>query len=97
MNMTLMRANIEEATAYVRLAAELKADKVALWHLNRYTEDEMRRHVVERDGWRFSYDQEGLWNFPALSNKCLKEVQAEAARLNMPLALDINKSVYFDE
>jgi len=97
MNMTLMRANIEEAAAYVRLAAELKADKVAFWHLNRYSEDEMRRHVVERDGWRFSYDQEGLWNFPALSNKCLKEAQAEAAQLNMPLALDINKSVYFDE
>lgn len=97
MNMTLMRANIEEAVDYVRLAVSLEADKVAFWHLNKFSDPEMAKYRIDRDGWHFNYAEQGLWNFPALSNKCLREVEAEVARLGIALALDENKSVYFDE
>lgn len=97
LNMTLMRENIEEAVDFVRLAVRLKADKVAFWHLNRYPDEEMRRYMIERDGWSFSYAEQGLWNFPQLSNRCLRDVEREAARHNIALYLDSNKSVYFPE
>jgi len=94
-NMTMMRSNIEEAPDLVRLAAALGADQVALWHLNRYSPDQVALHVVERDGWKFDYNAEGLWNYPQLSNACIKEAESEAHRLGIQWCDDINKSLYF--
>lgn len=97
MNMTLMRSNIEEVPAFVRLSAELGANRVCLWHLNRWPDAEMRRYRIERDGWKFDYAQEGLWNFPALSNGIIREAQSLAKELRIGLYLDENKDVFFEE
>jgi organic radical activating enzyme len=97
MNMTLMRANIEEAPEFVELAARLGADRVLFWHLNRWSEQEMARYVVERDGWVFDYEKEGLWNHPALSNGYVRKAEQRARELNIRLHLDHNKAVYFEE
>lgn len=97
MNMTMMRANIEELPAFVELAAGLGADKVCLWHLNQWPDAEMQRYRIDRDGWRFDYAQEGLWNHPALSNRMVREAQLTAKRCGIGLYLDENKDVFFDE
>lgn len=97
MNMTLMRSNIEEVLEFLDLAVGLGADTVCLWHLNRWSEEEMQRYVVERDGWVFDYRNEGLWNFPALSNHYLREAEALAREKSIRLYLDNNKIVYFNE
>jgi len=97
LNMTLMRSNIEEVLEFVDLATELGADKVLFWHLNRWPEQEMQRYVVERDGWVFDYQNEGLWNFPALSNDYLRKARERAREKGINLWLDNNKIVYFDE
>jgi len=97
MNMTLMRSNIEEVLEFIDLAADLGADFVCLWHLNRWPEQEMRRYIVERDGWVFDYQNEGLWNFPALSNGYLRKAEALAGKRGVGLHLDHNKQMYFDE
>lgn len=97
MNMTLMRSNIEEVPAFVNLAVGLGADRICLWHLNRWSDTEMKRYRIERDGWKFDYAAEGLWNHPALSNRYIREAQALAKAHNIGLYLDENKDVFFDE
>lgn len=97
LNMTLMRSNIEEAVAFVRLAKRVEADLVCFWHLNRWNDEEMARYIVQRDDWTFDYQQEGLWNHPALSNRCIREAMREAEEIGVKIYLDHNKSVFFDE
>jgi len=96
LNMTLMRSNIEEVASFIELAKRLEADGVQFWHLNRWTEAEMARYVVERGGWIFHYVQEGLWNYPELSDQCITEALALAKNVSMPVYLDHNKGVFFD-
>jgi molybdenum cofactor biosynthesis enzyme MoaA len=96
LNMTLMRSNIEELKDFIQLAKRLGVDGVHLWHLNRWTDAVMARYVVERDGWTFNYAQEGLWNYPELSNRCLTEALDLAKNLGLPIYLDDhNKGVFF--
>lgn len=97
LNMTLMRSNIEEVLEFIELAAQLQVDKVLLWHLNRWSDQEMAKYVVAREGWVFDYAREGLWNEPALSNSILRQAELKAKELNVRLQLDHNKAVYFDE
>jgi len=97
LNMTLMRSNIEELKDFVRLGARLGVDYLHFWHMNKWSEAEMARYVVERDGWTFDYSKEGLWNHAALSNRCIREAVTLAQEIGVPLRLDINKEVYFDE
>jgi sulfatase maturation enzyme AslB (radical SAM superfamily) len=97
LNMTLMRSNIEEVPAFIELAADIGADKVCLWHLNRWPDKEMKRYRVQRDGWFFDYAAEGLWNHAELSNRMIREAQAAAKRRGMALYLDENKEVFFEE
>jgi len=97
LNMTMMRSNIEELPSFVELAAELGADKVCLWHLNRWPDKEMARYRITRDAWKFDYAKEGLWNFPALSNQLLREAQAVARARGITIYLDENKTVFFEE
>lgn len=97
LNMTLMRTNIEEVPALVQLAHDMGVDVVCLWHLNRWSDAEMARYVVQRDDWVFDYKAEGLWNFPELSNDYLRQAQALGKKLGVQLYLDHNKSVFFDE
>jgi MoaA/NifB/PqqE/SkfB family radical SAM enzyme len=97
MNMTLMRENIEEAAAFVELAHGLGADRVYLWQMNRAPEAQMKRHTVDRADWRFNYAEQGLWNFPALSNRCLRVAQQRAKELGIPLVLEGFRDIFFDE
>ncbi len=97
MNMTMMRSNIDEVPAFVEMAASMGADTVCLWHLNQWPDAEMARYRIEREGWLFDYTQEGLWNFPQLSNQRIREAQAKAKALGVKLYLDENKNVFFDE
>jgi MoaA/NifB/PqqE/SkfB family radical SAM enzyme len=96
MNMTLMRSNIEELGDFIRLAERLGADAIHLWHLNHLADDEMARYVVERDGWTFDYAREGLWNYPSLSNRCIRDAVELAREKCIALALARNTEVYFD-
>jgi MoaA/NifB/PqqE/SkfB family radical SAM enzyme len=96
-NMTMMRTNIEEATDLVVLAANLGADQVALWHLNRWEKDQMALYLVHREGWVFDYEKEGLWNYPELSNTCIRSAEQEALRLGIKWCDDPNKSLYLSE
>jgi len=97
MNMTLMRSNIEEMGDFIRLAKRLGVDQIMLWHMNHWSNEAMARNVIQKDGWIFDYAQEGLWNFPALSNRCIRDAVELAKEAGIPLELDCNKDMYFDD
>jgi pyruvate-formate lyase-activating enzyme len=96
MNMTLMRSNIEEVLEFIDLAVDIGADAVEMWHLNWMPDAQMNAFKQERDGWTFDYAAEGLWNFPALSNEYLHKAEAHARARNIPLILDRNKILFYD-
>lgn len=96
MNMTLMRQNIEEVVEFVELAHELGVDRVFLWHLNHWDDATMAKYKIDRDGWRFDYAEQGLWNYPDLSDRWIKMAVRRASELQMPLYLDQNKVVFFN-
>ncbi|HEY2482530.1 MAG TPA: radical SAM/SPASM domain-containing protein, partial [Caulobacteraceae bacterium] len=98
MNMTLMRENIEEVVQFVELAKDLGANGVLFGHLNRLPGEYMARYkITQEDGWRFDYAQQGLWNFPDLSNKWIRAAVQRGDELQIPVNLDHNKVVFFDE
>jgi len=97
MNMTLMRENIEEAPAFVELAHDLGVDRVYLWQMNRWSDEQMAPYRVDRADWHFDYAKQGLWNFPALSNRCLRAAQLRAQELGIPLMLEGFKDIFFSE
>jgi MoaA/NifB/PqqE/SkfB family radical SAM enzyme len=96
-NMTLMRENIEEVVAFVELGKELSVDAVCFWHMNRMPDDSMARFSVDRDNWHFEYSEQGLWNFPALSNRMLKAALRRGEELGMPINFDQSKTAFFGE
>ena len=85
LNMTLMRSNIEETVEFIQLAKILKADKVRLWHLNRWSENEMSKYIIKRDYWTFNYKKEGLWNHKELSNEMIEKTINKAKELGVNL------------
>ena len=91
-NMTLMLANIDEASAFVRMGHELGVDKVCFWHLNSGSD-----YSIDRDGWTFDYKDQMLVEHPALSNRRIREALTQAKALGMAVYLDANKEVYFEE
>jgi MoaA/NifB/PqqE/SkfB family radical SAM enzyme len=97
LNMTLMRENIEEAPRFIDLAKKLGADAVQMSHLNKWPPAEMSRYRITRDEWTFDYAEQGLWNYPALSNRCIRDAQEHASELGIPLILDQRKIVFFSE
>jgi MoaA/NifB/PqqE/SkfB family radical SAM enzyme len=96
MNMTLMRENIEEAPAFVELAHRLKADGVCLWQLNQWPRRYMARYKIDRDGWHFDYAEQGLWNYPELSDRCMRAAVRRGEELGIPVYLDSSKDSFFD-
>ena len=97
LNMTLMRSNIEELVDFIELGKNLGAQYVCAWHLNRWSQAEMNRFVVERDGWTFNYSQEGLWNHPQLSNHIIRQARERALELDIAFWLPTSTIVFFDE
>jgi aryl-alcohol dehydrogenase-like predicted oxidoreductase len=79
------------------LAKRLGADQTLLWHLNHWSDSEMARYVIERDGWVFDYAKEGLWNYPALSNNSIRQAMALASELGVRLDLGQNTENFFDD
>jgi MoaA/NifB/PqqE/SkfB family radical SAM enzyme len=85
LNMTLMRANIEELPQFVRLAYRVGADEVSFWGLNEGENYERPDWVVSKGDWQFSYAEESPQHYPNLFAAKLREAVAMARDLNMPL------------
>lgn len=96
MNMTLMRENINEAPAFVRLGHELGLDHVNLCVLNPLGEG-APKYTAKQGDWTFDYEIQQLHRYPKLANKRIREALEEAERLNFTTDLDSLRSAFFEE
>ncbi len=93
LNMTLMRANVEELPQFVRLAHRLGADEVSFWGLNEGENYERPDWVLTKGDWQFSYGEESPQHYPNLFAAKVREAVAVARELNMPLDEEFKKKV----
>src|SRR5262249_42078956 len=77
-NMTLMRENIHEAPAFVRLGAELGVDQVIFQQMNVST---AIAAPIESHGWVFDYQAQLLQHDPDRHREMIEAAYAEAARV----------------
>ncbi|MGE0700387.1 MAG: radical SAM protein [Hyphomicrobiaceae bacterium] len=82
MSMVLMRENVAEAAAFVRLASELGVRRVYFEHL---TEPQMPAEswIVERNNFTFQYAEQKLFASPELADGHVLEAFDEADRLGI--------------
>jgi len=94
-NMTLMRENIEELPRFIELGADLNVDGVHFSQMNDW--EATPGWVVERDGWKFVYEDQLLKHYPELSNQKVREASERAEVLGVPIIWDQNKTIFLDE
>ena len=95
-NMTLMRENIEEVVKFVELGERLGVDGVHFYMMNCIDASEMVKYRNSKDEWEFDYDKQGLWNFPELSNRYLRDAARRGSELNIPVFMDQNKILFYE-
>jgi molybdenum cofactor biosynthesis enzyme MoaA len=85
-NMTLMRANIEEFPAFVDLAADIGADGVQvnqlLWHKEHST------WKLQKGDWKFVYRDQLLRSDLETTNDCIRRALERGAARNIPVFFD---------
>jgi MoaA/NifB/PqqE/SkfB family radical SAM enzyme len=97
-NMTLMRANIEEVVEFIELARALGVDGVEMWQLNFLGAAEASMYRHERDGWTFDYREQMLSGYADLSDTWLRRAADRARELGMPLILPArNRAVILNQ
>lgn len=94
-NMTLMRENVHEATAFVELAAELEVDAVLFSQLFPFGDDPT--WTTERRGWRFSYSEQMLKYAPEEARVALDKAKARAIELGVAVVFQSNVHLYLSE
>jgi MoaA/NifB/PqqE/SkfB family radical SAM enzyme len=91
LSMTLMRMNVHEAPAFVRLAHGLGVDGVIFRQLR---DDHFHGWTVERDGFRFVYDEQLLKHAPEQSDELLAEALSLARALGVQVKGTPNRTVF---
>jgi len=85
-NMTLMRANIEEFPRFVELAADLGVDGVQvnqlLWHKEHCTWE------IQKGDWSFVYRDQLLRTSVETANDCIRKALENSANNNVPIFFD---------
>jgi MoaA/NifB/PqqE/SkfB family radical SAM enzyme len=66
MNMTLMMENICELPLFVDLACDLEVDGADVWHLDIRSDGVTDNWRLTHDNWTFVYNDQSLYNAPAL-------------------------------
>jgi MoaA/NifB/PqqE/SkfB family radical SAM enzyme len=77
----LMRENMEELPAFVRLAKTVGANAIQIWSMNNVAVGMDDR--ITRDGFEFRYKQQMSKYYPRLTRRMLEESQALAAEIGV--------------
>ena len=96
MNMTLMRANIEELPDFIRMAKELGADEVQYWRMNDGDFYHAQKWVVQKGDWRFSYLDELPMYYPNLFNSTIREALRVGEEIGMSICKYTSDSAMVD-
>jgi molybdenum cofactor biosynthesis enzyme MoaA len=85
MTFVLMKRNIEEAAAFVELAANLGAKTVSFHHLTDTAVPAESWTVLKPTGWKFMYSDERLINWPELNNASMRQALAAGKRTGVKI------------
>jgi MoaA/NifB/PqqE/SkfB family radical SAM enzyme len=85
MTFVLMRRNIEEASAFVELAARLGVRTVSFHHLTDTAVPAGSWVVLKPNGWKFVYADERLTNHQDLNNANVREALAAGKRAGVKI------------
>jgi MoaA/NifB/PqqE/SkfB family radical SAM enzyme len=97
LNMTLMRANIEELPQFIRLVSQLKGERAYFWNMNDSLECIINARRVERDGWTFNYLEQLPSRYPALTNRMVRLALDLASELGVRVEAGIQTQVWLPE
>lgn len=96
-NMTLMKANINELKPFIELASDLGVDGVRLGHLNPWPLEQKKRYNRTVDNILFSYKDQELCTSPDLSNLNVSTAVDKAKELGVALHPDQVKDLFFND
>src|SRR5262245_19523171 len=88
-NMTLVRANIEELPEFVRLAKRLGVDQAQFWRVNEGADYDRPDWIVTKGSWRFSYIDEAPSRYPNLFNATVREATRVAEEIGMSISDEV--------
>jgi len=94
MTFVLMRRNIEEAAAFVELAACLGVKTVSFHHLTDTAVPADSWAVLRPNGWKFVYADERLCNWPDLNNANVRQALAAGKRTGVKI---IGPDLFFED
>ena len=97
LNMTLMRANIEELPLFIELVSQLKGDRAYFWHMSDALGQENVSWRVERDGWTFDYQEQLLSKYPALANRMVRLALNRASELGVSVETGVRNQLWLPE
>jgi MoaA/NifB/PqqE/SkfB family radical SAM enzyme len=85
MNMTVMKENLAEVPAFVRLASELGVNRALVWPINDYgpADTLMQRWETNLRDWHFVYREQLLTDIPELVSQTLATAGQTARELGM--------------
>lgn len=92
-NLTLMRENVTEVAAFVRLAQELEVDGVILTQLFVFG-DRPDWKVARPGGWTFVYSEQMPTRFPEETGRQLQLADACSREIGMPIRYQCNVASY---
>ena len=97
LNMTLMRANIEELPLFIELVSQLKGDRAYFFHM---ADDAIRENYdwkLERDGWTFDYQEQLPSKCPTLANRMVRQALNRAAELEVNVETGGRRQLWLPE
>jgi len=93
-NMTLMRENISEASAFVGLAHSLGVDAIIFGQLLKF--GDQPTWIAQRGSWSFQYTDQMIRNIPDLARRYLNEARDRARELGIKIIFLQNTNIYLD-
>jgi MoaA/NifB/PqqE/SkfB family radical SAM enzyme len=97
LNMTLMRANIEELPLFIELVSQLKGDRADFWHMANALDHQKVAWKVERDGWIFDYQEQLPSKYPALTNRMVRQALDRSAVLGVKVKTGVRNQLLLPE
>jgi MoaA/NifB/PqqE/SkfB family radical SAM enzyme len=97
LNMTLMRANIEELPLFIELVSQLKGDRAYFWHMSDALDHENVAWRIERDGWIFDYQEQLTSRYPGLTNRMVHLALNRASELGVSVETGVRNQLWLPE
>ena len=97
LNMTLMKANIEELPLFIELVSQLKGDRAYFWHMSDGFDHKNVAWKVERDGWTFDYWEQVSSKYPALTNRMVRLALNRASELGVSVDTGLRNQLWLPE